>query len=154
MHKHESVLEHSSLTVKFVFDRGVSHELVRHRLAAYSQSSTRYCNYSKDKFGREIKVIKPLFFEEGTEDYNLWYEGCKHAEDTYMRLIDRGRSAQEARSVLPNSLATEIVMTANWREWRHVFKTRCAEAAHPQIREVMIPLRDEMVEILPEVFEK
>ena len=152
--KHESVIEHASMTVKFVCDRGVTHELVRHRLAAYSQESTRYCNYSKDKFGQEITVIKPLFFGEETPMYSIWEASCKEAEVAYFALLDLGRSPQEARSVLPNSLKTEIVMTANLREWKHVFRLRCSDKAHPQIREIMVPLRDHMMDVLPEIFDQ
>lgn len=126
--------------------------MVRHRIAAYSQESTRYCNYSKDKFGREITVIRPLFLKEGTKRYQYWLRGCKDAESAYFDMLDDGATPQEARSVLPNSLKTEIVMTANLREWKHVFELRCAEQAHPQIRQLMIPLRDEMIKILPEIF--
>ena len=150
--KHESVIEHSILTVKFICDRGVTHEMVRHRLAAYSQESTRYCNYSKDKFGKEITVIKPLFFDEGSKAFSLWKKGCEDAEIAYFSLIELGCSAQEARSVLPNSLKTEIVITANWREWRHILKLRCSDKAHPQIREVMIPLQNTLIDLLPEIF--
>jgi len=150
--KHESVIEHAGFSVKFICDRGVTHEMVRHRLAAFSQESTRYCNYSKDKFGREITVIKPSFFEVGSKRYKHWVRGCKDAESAYFDILDDGGSAQEARTVLPNSLKTEIVMTANMREWAHVFKLRCSDKAHPQIRQVMIPLRDEVTKILPEIF--
>lgn len=135
---HESVLEHAVFTVKFVCDRGVSHEIVRHRLASYSQESTRYCNYSNDKFGNEITVIRPCFFEVGSELYNVWRDSCSDAESAYFALLAYGATPQEARSVLPNSLKTEVVMTANVREWRHFFRLRCSQAAHPQMREVAI----------------
>lgn len=153
VNKHFSVLEHSGFTVKFICDRGVTHELVRHRIAAYSQESTRYCNFSKDKFGNEITVIKPLFWEENSLPYEMWRVGCLSAEKAYFALLNSCKSSpQEARSVLPNSLKTEIVMTANLREWKHVFDLRCSPQAHPQIREIMIPLRDEVSQILPEIF--
>jgi len=152
VYKHESVIEHSSLTVKFICDRGVTHELVRHRLAAYSQESTRYCNYSKDKFGEEITVIKPIFWAEGTPEYNEWKEGIRDTEISYFRLIKMGAKPQEARSVLPNSLKTEIVVTTNFREWRHILKMRTSELAHPQIRQVMQPLQEELHGLLPELF--
>lgn len=153
VYKHESVIEHSSVTVRFVVDRGVSHELVRHRLAAYSQESTRYANYSKDKFGSEITVVRPAFFAEGSDAYRLWYNSCTTAEQAYLGLLALGRKPQEARSVLPNSLKTEVVMTANLREWRHVFRLRCAPNAHPQMREVMIPLANQFAEVIPELFD-
>ncbi len=137
---HEAVLEHSSITVKFTCDRGVSHEIVRHRVASYCQESTRYCNYSNDDFGAEITVIKPLFFNEGTQGYELWKEACENAENSYFKLLEYGCTPQEARAVLPNSLKTEIVMTANIRELRHFLKLRCSSAAHPQMKEVAMML--------------
>ena len=149
---HESVIEHSSATVRFVTDRGVTHELVRHRLAAYSQESTRYANYAKDKFGSEITVIRPPFWAEDAEPYRLWKESMEAAERAYLALTAAGAKAQEARSVLPNSLKTEIVMTANFREWRHVFRLRCDGAAHPQIRQLMLPLLDEFSRRVPVLF--
>ena len=109
---HHSVIEHINLTVRFICDRGVTHELVRHRLASYSQESTRYTNYSKDKFGREITVIKPLFWSDGSKEFSDWYKAMKNAELSYMKLIENGARPEEARSVLPNSLKTEIVMTS------------------------------------------
>lgn len=151
--KHESVIEHCSVTVRIVCDRGVSHEVVRHRLSSYSQESTRYVNYSKGKFGSEITVIKPLFYEEGTENYSLWYNSCKHAEMTYMTLLQNGSTAQEARSVLPNSLKTEIVMTANIREWRHFFRLRTSNKAHPQMRQIAIPILEEFKRRIPVLFD-
>lgn len=150
---HEAVLEHASITVKFTVDRGISHEIVRHRLAAYCQESTRYCNYSKDGFGGEITVIKPLFLEEGTDSFAQWEWACKSAEANYFQMLKFGRTPQEARSVLPNSLKTEVVMTANLREWRHFFRLRTAPAAHPQMREVTIPLLRRMQELVPVVFD-
>lgn len=136
---HESIIEHEKATVMFVCDRGITHEIVRHRIAAYSQESTRYCNYSKEKFGNEITVIEPFFFV-GKKAYQSWKEACLESEKTYMAMLSEGYSAQEARSVLPNSLKTEIVVTYNLREWRHFFRLRCSPAAHPQMRQVAIPL--------------
>ncbi len=149
---HESVLEHGNITVKFVCDRGVSHELVRHRLAAYSQESTRYCNYGKNRFENEITVIKPFFFNEDSEEFFLWHSACIYAEKVYLEMINRGITPEKARSVLPNSLKTENVMTANIREWRHVLKLRTSEKAHPQIRELMLPLLAELSEKYPILF--
>jgi thymidylate synthase (FAD) len=147
---HESVLEHVSITVKFVFDRGVSHELVRHRLCAFSQESTRYCNYGKSG---EIKVIDPSFWSHSSKQWKIWKDAMEYAEQAYLALLENGAKPQEARSVLPNSLKTEIVTTANLREWRHIFRMRTSEAAHPQIKEVMSPLQAHLQGILPEVFE-
>lgn len=137
---HESVIEHEKVTVFFIIDRGISHEIVRHRIGSYSQESTRYCNYSQNKFGNEITVIQPYFYEEGTVSYNLWKESCLLAESNYLRLLQEGSSPQEARSILPTCLKTEIAVTYNIREWRHFFAMRCSAAAHPQMREIAIPL--------------
>lgn len=150
---HESVLEHFSFTVKFICDRGVSHEIVRHRIASYSQESTRYCNYSKGDFNGEITVIEPCFLVPGTEGYNLWYNACSSAEDSYFMMLNWGCSPQEARAVLPNSLKTELVMTANIREWRHFLKLRTSPAAHPQMREVAKLLLKELKAKIPIVFD-
>ena len=152
---HGSVLEHYSFSVLFVCDRGVSHELVRHRLASYSQESTRYVNYSKDKYGREITVIEPSFFEKDTTNlspYLMWKFACESAEAYYMGLLDSGCKPEEARSVLPHSVKTEIVVSANIREWRHILSLRTPHAAHPQIRELMIPLAKELAEKCPVLF--
>lgn len=150
---HEAVLEHCSFTVKFICDRGVSHEIVRHRVASYCQESTRYCNYSKGQFNSEITVIKPCFLEEGSFGYHTWQVGCEDAEQTYFLLLNYGLTAQEARSVLPNSLKTEVVMTANIREWRHFLNLRCAPAAHPQMREVALMLLTEAHDRIPVLFD-
>ena len=150
---HEAVLEHVSFTVKFVVDRGVSHEIVRHRIASYCQESTRYCNYSKDDFGTEITVIKPFFLDEGTDGFEMWKNSCEETEAAYFNLLDFGCTPQEARSVLPHSLKTEVVMTANLREWRTFFKLRTADAAHPQMNEVTRPLLNELKSLIPVVFD-
>ncbi len=133
---HESVLEHEKVTVTIICDRGISHEIVRHRIASYSQESTRYCNYSGEKFGNELTFIKPCFWSEDNPQYKIWKEQMEQVEIVYNKLIANGASPQEARSVLPNSLKTEIVVTMNIREWRHFFKLRTAQAAHPQMREI------------------
>ena len=150
---HESVLEHYSFSVRFVCDRGVSHEIVRHRLASYSQESTRYCNYSNDKFRSEITVIEPCFLAENSRGYEMWENACKQAEEAYFSLLDWGCTPQEARSVLPNSLKTEVVMTANIREWRHFLKLRTAPEAHPQMRELTVPLLEELQKEIPVLFD-
>lgn len=149
---HEAVLEHKSFTIKFICDRGVSHEIVRHRVASYCQESTRYCNYSDDKFGKEITVIRPCFFKDSGEE-ERWLEAMQNAENLYFELLEYGETPQEARAVLPNSLKTEVVMTANLREWRHFFKLRCAPAAHPQMREVAIKLLHLCQEKIPVIFD-
>jgi thymidylate synthase (FAD) len=150
---HESVIEHVSFTVKFIVDRGVSHEMVRHRLASYSQESTRYCNYSKDDFQSEITFIEPYYLAEGSPGWMEWMLAMEAAEKAYFNLLNIGHSPQEARSVLPNSLKTEVVMTANLREWRLFFKLRTSMAAHPQMREVTRPLLDKLKTIIPVVFD-
>lgn len=149
---HESVLEHASVTVRLICDRGVTHEIVRHRIASYSQESTRYCNYSGDKFGNEITVIRPFFWNDDPEKFEIWKNAMLATEKAYNDLIAAGATAQEARSVLPNSLKTEIVMTMNIREWRHFLKLRTAPAAHPQMREAAIPLLREFQKLLPSLF--
>lgn len=153
INKHESVIEHVSVSVRFVVDRGVSHELVRHRLAAFSQESTRYCNYCNKKFGREITVIRPPFWSECDDRYHFWKKSCETAERMYLALLDYKASPQEARSVLPNSLKTELVMTCNLREWKHVLKLRTSPQAHPQMRQVMVPLLESFRCYLPEIFD-
>ena len=150
---HEAVIEHGSLTVRFICDRGVSHEIVRHRLAAYCQESTRYCVYKNERFGGEITVIKPSTIEVGSGAYMAWKRSCEYAESAYMYMIGWcGATAQEARSVLPNSLKTELVMTANIREWRHFFKLRCDKAAHPDMRKIATMLLIEMKARYPVFF--
>lgn len=161
---HHSVLEHISASVRLITDRGVTHELVRHRLASYSQESTRYCNYG----GGDVVFIKPVWFKIPAEllpripylpssfssrEERLWSESMILSERYYHDLLKQGQSPQQARSVLPNSLKTEIVMTANLREWRHVFALRCSNAAHPQIRELLLPVYEAFKKRLPEVYE-
>lgn len=153
---HEAMLEHATLTIKFVVDRGVSHEIVRHRLAAFAQESTRYCNYAKDDFGSECTFIIPDHIQYKSKAWDMWIEQMKAAEKTYFDMLDFGLSAQEARCVLPNSLKTELVMTANLREWRHFFKLRAAGTTgkpHPQMLEVTVPLLAELKELVPVIFD-
>ena len=150
---HGAVLEHCSFTVKFICDRGVSHEIVRHRLASYCQESSRYCNYSKDGFGGEITVIQPCYLDTCGAGYQMWKEACEAAETAYFNMLNFGCSPQEARAVLPNSLKTEVVMTANIREWRHFLKLRCSPAAHPQMREVALILLEKVHALIPVCFD-
>ena len=149
---HHSVIEHASCTARIICDRGVTHEIVRHRLASYSQESTRYANYSDAKFGKEITVIRPCFWSDDSPAYAIWYESMLLSERAYLALINQGASAQQARSVLPNSLKTEIVITCNLREWRHIFELRCDSSAHPQMREIMLPLLADMHARAAELF--
>ena len=162
---HEAMIEHSSLSVKFVVDRGISHELVRHRIASFAQESTRYVNYSLDKFGNEINVIdisngiildnKMKNMDARTIELiiNEWLLAMEDAEKHYMKMIELGATPQIARSVLPNSTKTEITITANYREWRNFFKLRVPNTAHPQMREVTIPLLNELKSVLPIIFD-
>jgi thymidylate synthase (FAD) len=165
---HHSVLEHFNISIRIITDRGVTHEIVRHRLASYSQESTRYCNYSQEKFGKEITVILPVWFGDDDLDklatepdltvtkqdpFDLWYMACRNAEIFYFALLSNGQSPQQARSVLPNSLKTEIVMTCNIREWRHFFTLRTSAAAHPQMRELATSMLRGFKETFPVFFE-
>ena len=149
---HESVIEHISLTFKIICDRGVTHEIVRHRLASYSQESSRYCDYSNDKFGNELTFIKPCFWSEDDENFLLWKDTMAQLERTYLEMRKNGARPEQARSILPNSLKTEIFMTANLREWRHFLKLRTATRAHPQMREVALKIYKILNENLPVLF--
>lgn len=150
---HEAVIEHGSLSVRFICDRGVSHEIVRHRIAAYCQESTRYCNYSKEDFGSEITVIKPFYWDENSDAMCEWRSAMRLAESHYFSLLNFGATAQEARAVLPNSIKTEVVMTADLREWRHFLRLRTAPAAHPQMRQIAKMLAALLKERYPVFFE-
>lgn len=152
---HLAMLEHASVTVRFICDRGISHEIVRHRISSYAQESTRYCNYSLGKYGNQITVIEPFFFKEGTPEYAAWYAACETSEKMYMELLSMGRSPQEARAVLPTCLKTEVVDTKNLREWIHFFNLRAVGttgAPHPQMKELARPLLKAFAEAMPEVF--
>lgn len=150
---HESVLEHEKVTIRFVADRGTMWDITRHRHASFSIESSRWCNYCNDKFGTEIKVIEPFFILDNKEAYNTWEESMKIAESSYIKLIDLGFGPDVARMCVPASLATEITMTCNIREWRHILKLRCERVVHPHVRQVMIPLLLYFKEIMPELFE-
>lgn len=182
--KHFPMFDHVSVSVRVVCDRGVTHEIVRHRIAAYAQESTRYCNYGKDKFGGHVTFIKPCFFpeiplgtftcidnisphilkitEEGNESPTVtnrgclvtdWAEAMLFAEDKYLFMLTNGASPQEARSVLPNSLKTEIVMTLDLTAWRHFFELRTGKSAHPQMREIAVPMLAKFKRLIPLVFD-
>lgn len=157
---HTSVLEHEKITVRIVCDRGVSHELVRHRIASFSQESTRYCNYSKDKSSEGIKFIDiktgfnyDLANDRDKEKYDVWYNAMEEAEKAYNKLIELGALPQEARSVLPNSTKTEIVITMNIRSWRNFFGLRADGAAHPQMQELAYQMLKAFHEYIPVVFD-
>ena len=162
---HEAMIEHSFISVKFTVDRGVSHELVRHRIASFAQESTRYCNYAKDKFGAECTFIdvepgimldnkmKKMSGEEIALVMAEWTSAMEDAERHYMRLLELGATPQIARAVLPNSTKTEITVSANYREWRNFFKLRVPADVHPQMREVTIPLLRELKGMIPVIFD-
>lgn len=133
---------HQDVTMKFICDRGVSHEIVRHRVASFAQESTRYCNYGKDKFGKEITVVRPSWCDEDDNRYINWCDGCEDAEVYYFDLLDQGCSPQEARSVLPNSLKTEVIVTMNLDGWKHFFDLRCVEGAQPDMKKVATMAKD------------
>ena len=152
---------HGWHSIKFVCDRGISHEIVRHRVASFAQESTRYCNYSKDKYGKEITVIKPFYLKDGSDNPNnemvawgVWKRAIENSEKSYFEMLDLGCTAQEARAVLPNSLKTEVIMTARNYEWGHFFELRCDKAAHPQMRELSLPLFDYFNNSNPLLFNK
>jgi thymidylate synthase (FAD) len=157
---HEAMIEFFDITVKFICDRGVSHELVRHRIASFAQESTRYVNYSKGQFGGHLTFIIPNWLEDVKPgEYSnvftglTWIIAMEQAEQNYLKLIEEGWQPQQARSVLPNSLKTEINVKMNLREWRHFFKLRCAPAAHSQMRELTIPLLKQLQSEIPIIFD-
>lgn len=148
---HLSMIEHAVASFKIITDRGITHEIVRHRLASYAQESTRFCNYSNSKFGNECTFIEPPNLSQ--EQRIDWEKACLFAEKQYMKLVNSGCSPQIARSVLPNCLKTEIVMMANFREWRHFIEIRSQKAAHPQIRPIAYQIWSELSSLAPSVFE-
>jgi len=150
---HESVMEHEKLSVVFVCDRGITHEIVRHRIASYSMESTRYCNYAQDKFGNELTFIRPSYWAQDSKLYALWEAQMRQVEQAYFQMIELGAAPQEARAILPHSLKAELVATMNLRQWRHFFKMRGAKEAHPQIRELVLPLLAECKTLIPVVFD-
>ena len=150
---HESVIEHFSVSFRLICDRGVSHEIVRHRIASYSQESTRYCNYSEDKFGSELTFISPSFWVADSTEYKIWVQHMEACETAYFKLIGTSARPEEARSVLPNSLKTEIIMTMNLRELRHFLHLRTSKKAHPQMREIALEMLDIVKSRIPVVFD-
>lgn len=153
---HEAMLEHYSFTVKFICDRGIANELVRHRIASFAQESSRYCCYAKDKFGKELTFINPCFWEPDSDNYARWFHEMDESEKTYLAMIESGATPEQARDILPMSIKTEIVMTANLREWRHFFKLRAEGVTgkpHPQMLEITIPFLKELKQKIPVVFD-
>lgn len=157
---HESCIEHLGMSIRFICDRGVSHELVRHRLLSLTQESTRYCNYSKEKFGKEITFVTPAWYKDENEKSGslsqkcfVWELACERSEEDYFKMLDVGFSPQEARAALNNSTKTDVIATANFREWRHVFNLRTFRAAHPDMRMLMRPVLKWAKETYPVLFE-
>ena len=150
---HESVLEHEKVTIRMYCDLGVYKDLTRHRIASFSIESTRYCNYGKDKFDNELKIIKPCNIEEGTDIYANWKNACEAIEKNYMEMSKKGALPDQLRMILPHSIAAEVTMTANIREWKHILSLRASNHTHPSIRQLMIPLLLYFKQIMPEIFE-
>jgi len=150
-HPHHSPLEHSSLSVVFTTNRGTSHELVRHRLMSPNQESSRYCRYINQRFTHNVAFIEDFKFKNA-DDYDEWLDDCADCERRYFRRLERGHSTDEARGVLNNDVKTQIMMTTNYREWRHILDLRSAEDCHYQMREVIVPLLDELARELPCIF--
>ena len=150
---HESVLEHEKITVRITSDIGTYKDLTRHRFASFSVESTRYCNYGKDKFGNEIKIIRPCHIDKDTNIYTDWYSAMQHMESFYMRMVDNGAKPDQLRMILPHSTAAQYTMTANIREWRHILDLRTKVMTHPSIRQVLIPLLLKFKADMPELFD-
>lgn len=143
--------KHRFIAVKFIVNRAVTHEMVRHRPCGFLQESQRYCRYSDSKFGNQVTFIKPLFYKEGSDEYKVWEKAMEETEKLYVKLLETS-TAQAARTVLPNSCKTELIVYANLLQWLHMFKLRTSKGADPSMREVMIPLLDDFKEIFPAVF--
>ena len=139
-------LKHRFVGVRFIVNRAVTHEIVRHRPCSFLQESQRYCRYSQDKFENQVSFIKPMFYDEGSEEFVLWKESMEASEAIYLKLL-KSSSPQAARTVLPNSCKTEIIVYCNLEEWKHIFFLRTSQAAEPSMREIMIPLREEMQKV-------
>lgn len=150
-HGHHAMIEHASASFQIITDRGITHEIVRHRIASFAQESTRYCNYNADKFENQCTFIEPPGLNPIQKV--LWEKACKEAEEYYFYMLDMGLAPQIARSVLPTCLKTELVMAANFREWRHFISLRGTKAAHPQIRPIAYLIWEILMQHAPSVFE-
>lgn len=148
---HESILEHEKITIRMTCDVGVYKDLTRHRFASFSIESTRYCNYGKDKFDNEINFIRPIFADE-LDKFNIWEDTMKTIEDAYMKMVAAGYKPDEMRMILPHSVAAEVTMTTNIREWKHILDLRTKKMAHPAVQQVMIPLLLNFKKNMPEIF--
>lgn len=161
---HEAMIEHSYLSVNFIVNRGFTHECVRHRLAAFAQESTRYCNYSKGKFGTELSILKPRYIDklevDNIEAFQVWQETMLYLEKQYIKMATKkedgglGISPQIARDILPIGVKAEITVSCNLREWRHIFKMRTHQTAHPIMHELMRPLCEELKTKIPVLFDE
>ena len=149
---HESILEHEKITIRMICDIGVYKDLTRHRFGSFSIESTRYCNYSKDKYNNNIKFIQAVKYDNDLKKSELWTDTMLNIEENYMKMAAIGATSDELRMLLPHSTAAEIVMTCNIREWRHILSLRCSKAAHPSIRQLLIPLLLEFKKEMPELF--
>lgn len=147
----DKMARHRYIAVKFIVNRAVTHEMVRHRPCSFLQESQRYCRYSDDKFGSEVTFIKPMFFEQNSPEYEIWQKAMQDTEQLYLQLL-KTSSPQAARTVLPNSCKTELIVYANLAEWQHIIKLRSSKAAEPSMREVIIPLWDELKQQFPAIF--
>ena len=148
---HESVLEHEKVTVRIYSDIGSYKDLTRHRFASFSVESTRYCSYDKDKYGNEIKFINPVYIED-KKVYELWQKTMQEIEKNYIEMKKLGATTDMCREVLPHSTAAEYTMTANIREWKHIFSLRANNHVHPSIRQITIPLLKYFQKEMPEIF--
>ena len=150
---HESILEHEKITIRMCCDVGVYKDLTRHRTGtAFSIESTRYCNYSKDKFTNNIKFIHPIFIQD-EENFKIWEAAMQSIEDNYMAMANNGAKPDELRMLLPHSTAAEVTMTCNIREWKHILELRCSKMVHPSVRQVMLPVLKRFKETMCEIFE-
>ena len=150
---HEAMIEHFQFTVKLTCDLGAYKDLTRHRHVSFAIESTRYCNYSKGKYGNELSVIKPCHIQEGTPEYKLWLETMQIVEKNYNAMAKLGCKPDQLRMLLPHSIKADVVMTANLREWRYIFKLRCSSAAHPTVQEIMKMLLHKVQKEIPIVFD-
>lgn len=150
---HEAMIEHFSITVKMTTDVGAYKDLTRHRHASFAIESTRFCNYSKGKYGNELTFMKPSNIEEGSELYNIWLQAMTDAEKHYLDMATRGATVDQLRMLLPHSTKADVFMTANLREWRHIFKLRCAPATHPSIQHIMKMILNEFRAHIPVLFD-
>lgn len=150
---HTAMLEHYNITVKITCDLGVYKDITRHRHVSYAIESTRYCNYYKDKFGSELTIVRPFHIEPESEMYNAWYKGVCEIEKQYMEMCKLGAKADQARMLLPHSVKADVVMTANIREWRHIFNLRTAPAAHPSVQQIMKQVLAEFRKNIPVLFD-